>query len=248
MCIVDITCLNDHRRFTEPHPGARHALWLQRAGAFLHRVDGRESYLDSTRGIVLREGEERQVAHPVGTSDVGTEIRLPAELALRLPAGPFVTTTALNLVHRTLIAACRRGVDGFELSDRLHSLIRLVPAPDRVVRRSPAIEVQHRRAVTQVRAALVDGGLLLGLDDLAKLVGYSPHHLSRLFKEVTRMTLTAYRNELRVRAVLEDLYAGEHSLRALAGRYGFADQSHLTRVMRRHVGEPPSLLRSLISA
>jgi AraC-like DNA-binding protein len=53
---------------------------------------------------------------------------------------------------------------------------------------------------------------------------------------------------LRVRAVLSDLQDGAANLRALAAEYGFADQAHLTRVVRRQLGRSPSEVRRLVTA
>lgn len=247
MSLLTIECWNDHRRFTEPHEGPVHAVWFQQTGCFVNRVSGRESLIDPMAGVVLRRGEERQVAHPHGRGDTGTELSLPAELALRLPAGPFPIGPALELARRRLVAACARGIDAFELADRLHALLRLIPDPPHESRRTPATRAEHGRMVTRARLALIDGDVRLGLDDLAALAGYSAHHLSRVFREVTGMTLTAYRNELRVRAVLEDLAAGERSLSALSARHGFADHGHLTRVVRRHLGRTPREIRDQIA-
>jgi AraC-like DNA-binding protein len=69
-----------------------------------------------------------------------------------------------------------------------------------------------------------------------------------VFRAVTGETLTAYRNRLRVRAVLTDVQDGAECLRTLAATYGFADQAHLVRVMRRYVGQPPARLRDALSA
>jgi AraC-like DNA-binding protein len=122
-------------------------------------------------------------------------------------------------------------------------------------RDAPAVEEQwraetihaHRRLVDQAREALVRGRLAVGLEDLADAVGCSPHHLSRVFRRVTGEPLTAYRNRLRVRAVLSDLQDGASSLRVLAAEYGFADQAHLTRVVRRQLGRTPTELRRLVA-
>jgi AraC-like DNA-binding protein len=112
----------------------------------------------------------------------------------------------------------------------------------------PATLIAHRRLVDRALEALLHEGYLTGLDDLATAVGASPHHLSRVFHGVTGTTLTAYRNRLRVRAVLADLQDGAENLRTLAAAYGFADQSHLIRVVRRHLGCTPSELRRLLRA
>jgi len=50
---------------------------------------------------------------------------------------------------------------------------------------------------------------------------------------------------LRARAALERL-AGEDALARLAADTGFADQSHLCRVLRAETGHPPSTLRQAI--
>jgi transcriptional regulator GlxA family with amidase domain len=53
---------------------------------------------------------------------------------------------------------------------------------------------------------------------------------------------------LRVRLALERLGEGERCLARLAADLGFADQAHLSRVMRREVGAAPSHLRPRLSA
>jgi AraC-like DNA-binding protein len=52
---------------------------------------------------------------------------------------------------------------------------------------------------------------------------------------------------LRTRAALEHLAGGEQSLARLAAYLGFADQSHLCRVIRRETGRPPSALRRMLA-
>jgi transcriptional regulator GlxA family with amidase domain len=45
---------------------------------------------------------------------------------------------------------------------------------------------------------------------------------------------------------LERVAAGERSLARIAADLGFADHAHLTRVVRRQAGAPPSNLRELL--
>jgi AraC-like DNA-binding protein len=87
----------------------------------------------------------------------------------------------------------------------------------------------------------------MGLTELARRLYCSPHHLSRVFRRVTGHTITFYRNELRVRAVLEDVSAGATNLRTLAAHYGFADQAHLGRVVRRHWHQSPAGLARILT-
>jgi AraC-like DNA-binding protein len=61
------------------------------------------------------------------------------------------------------------------------------------------------------------------------------------------MTISAYRNHLRVRAALERLADGERSLTSLAADLGFADHAHMARTVRRETGAAPSVLRRLLA-
>jgi AraC-like DNA-binding protein len=86
------------------------------------------------------------------------------------------------------------------------------------------------------------------LHQLARRQSVSSHHLSRVFHACTGKTVSAYRNQLRVREALERLADGERSLTGLASDLGFADHAHLTRTIRREAGAVPSALRRLLTA
>src|SRR5439155_22660460 len=111
----------------------------------------------------------------------------------------------------------------------------------------PATEVAHRRLVRSAKEVLAQGEYALGLGAVAVRLSCSTGHLSRVFRRVTGSSITAYRNRLRVRAVLGDLADGAASLRLLAARYGFADQAHLCRVVQADLGTAPSAARRLLS-
>jgi AraC-like DNA-binding protein len=84
------------------------------------------------------------------------------------------------------------------------------------------------------------------LPDLARELAVSPHHLSRIFSSITGRTISRHRMRLRARAALEQLAGGEPNLARLAADLGFADQSHLCRVLRSETGCTPSALRQLL--
>ena len=75
----------------------------------------------------------------------------------------------------------------------------------------------------------------------------SPHHLSRVFRALTGVTVSRHRMRLRVRAVLERLGGGERDLARLAADAGFADQARLCRVVRAETGTTPSALREALA-
>lgn len=84
---------------------------------------------------------------------------------------------------------------------------------------------------------------LATLAGIAAELDLHPVHVSRMFKRQYGVTLSRYLKQLRLnhatRAVLE---TGE-PLASIAGRHGFADQSHLTREVSRGTGWTPGKLR-----
>lgn len=86
-----------------------------------------------------------------------------------------------------------------------------------------------------------------GLFSLAELLDVSPYQLSRAFPRILGVSLTRYRNRVRVGHALDRLEQGEHRLADLAAELGFSDQAHLTRTVRQHLGHTPTVLRRLLS-
>jgi AraC-like DNA-binding protein len=102
----------------------------------------------------------------------------------------------------------------------------------------------HRDLVEHAKQALAQGlDGKLSLVPLARTVGTSPFHLSRLFHRHTGLTLTAYHLSLRLRAAHQRILEGEPDLTRLALELGFADHSHFTTAFRRALGTTPSELR-----
>jgi AraC-like DNA-binding protein len=252
---LETRCADDQPDWTPPRTERDHRILLARSGAYLRRVNGVVQFVDATDVLVTRPGDEIAMAHPMG-GDTGTVVELHPDVVAGMAADGFRLVPGrrhlddeLDLRHRELLAASRRGMDRFEAVERVLHLVGHLGRPD--VRSGGPRRVEtvaaHQQLVDRAREALVEGRLGVGLVDLAQVVGCSPHHLSRVFHRVTGETLTAYRNCLRVRAVLTDLQDGADNLRALAATYGFADQAHLTRVVRRQLGHSPTELRALVT-
>ncbi|MEU5216562.1 AraC family transcriptional regulator [Streptomyces sp. NPDC020807] len=255
--VHDILCCEDRTGFVGPGRAEGHTVVLTRSGGYLRRIAGEEFFVDASGGYLTRPGDEQRVAHPIGPGDRSTEIRFDSGLfADRFDGTPpsrrFTVTGATDVRHRALLAAARHGADAFELGERLHRLLDDVAASTGHWRADtasrPGAARAHARLVRDACAVLAGGtpGLRLSLEELARAVGASPHHLSRVFRSVTGTTLTRHRNDLRIRGVLHAFEAGEESLRSLAYVYGFADQAHLTRVCRSRTGSAPSALRSAL--
>lgn len=102
------------------------------------------------------------------------------------------------------------------------------------------------RAVQHIRAHFAED---LALADIAAAAQVSPFHLARLFKQATGRTPHQYLIEVRVESARALLTAGANrSLAEVAEAVGFADQSHLTRHMKRLLGVTPGGLRDQIKS
>lgn len=110
----------------------------------------------------------------------------------------------------------------------------------------PAVARRHRTMVAEVCEQLRAIGEPPSLVEIARRVGCSPFHLSRLFKATTGMTLSQYRQTHRVNQVLRRIEQGNQNLGTIAVAVGFADHSHMTRTVTAHLGYTPSQLQALL--
>lgn len=234
------------KAWTPTWVAGRDAVTLIRSGGYWREATGQRLYLDASGGYLSPTGVESRFAgdDPCVTTNIyfttDTHRGILERLGQRRKGWRIRTSQSFDLRHRALVAAAKQRTDEFELSERLAFLLdRLCPV-DGASAPSPA----HQRLVDRTVEALTVGHLTCGLTDLARAVGSSPHHLSRVFRGTTGRTLTDYRNELRVRAVLECVSDGAENLADLAAEYGFADHAHLSRTVRRYTGMPPSAFRS----
>jgi AraC-like DNA-binding protein len=99
-----------------------------------------------------------------------------------------------------------------------------------------------------VRESIVADPAGADFTDLARAVGHSRFHISRVFSRVTGMTLSQFRNRVRLAIALDRLADGHENLAMLSADLGFVDQSHLSRVARASTGERLAELRSRIGA
>jgi AraC-like DNA-binding protein len=114
--------------------------------------------------------------------------------------------------------------------------------------RTPASSSHRDRALVAAARDLItaDHPAAEGLLSLAELLGVSPYRLSRACTRELGVSLTRYRNRVRVARALDRIEAGERSLGVLAADLGFADQAHLCRTVREHLGHTPTAVRRLL--
>jgi AraC-like DNA-binding protein len=250
--IDDVACRHEAGRGHATEHVGGHTLVFVRRGCFVRSAEGTETLLDPTLAYCLNPGDEQRYDHPHAHGDDCTALILDSALVAAiwggdptLPRGQLPTSPEIDLEQRLLLAAARRGADASELAERAVVLTAqtLEQADARRVASGRLSTAAARRALADgVREALA-ADPELSLPELARTLAVSPHHLSRVFQATTGHTISRHRMRLRARTALDRLASGERNLARLAAELGFADQSHLCRVVRSETGRTPSALR-----
>ncbi|WP_433172942.1 helix-turn-helix domain-containing protein [Actinoallomurus sp. CA-150999] len=242
--------------WSEPETPVGHQLMFVRRGVFRARVGGHTLLADPTVAYLGGPAQEQSIAHRVGAEDTCTALVMSESFMVELtegtPVHPSVPVTGdLAVAHRLLSARARRSADSFELAEmtiRLVGRLLATPAPMQQAARRATTAAAQRTLVDAARELLTGDPSTLGLREIAQRLGCSPYHLSRIFRRQTGMTLTGYRNRIRVHLALDAIEAGKSDLADLAAELGFADHAHLTRTVRGECGHTPQALRRLLAA
>jgi AraC-like DNA-binding protein len=241
--VLDVACTHARGRGETSEHADRHAVVFVRRGCFSRVADGEEALLDPTVAYCMNPGEEQRYDHPYSHGDDCTAVFLPPELVAelagdRLPSGPLPVAPAIDLEHRLLL----RSRDGDDIVERALALASAAVRREAPRTRHSRAARAHRAIADSAREALAaDPEASLG--ELAARLAVSPHHLSRVFRSQTGETVSRHRMRLRTRAALDRLAGGERNLARIAADVGFADQSHLCRVVRDETGHTPAALR-----
>ena len=253
--IVDVTCRwhaggRMHERFQT------FGLTLVRRGLFVRHTRQTDQVCDSTVAYFEQPDLEQMVSHPLQVPGHTTVIVLSEEAMARyagdlsMPDRSIPMTPEIHVDHAVLLSDVRAGIDEAELDARLTWLIGgLVETavPGRLTTRRPATARSHQWIVDHVRGVIGANPAALDLPGLAAGLGHTPFHVSRVFRRVTGTTLIQHRNDVRVAAAIDEIAQGQR-LADVAAELGFADQSHLARVLRRSVKVAPGRLRDRLAA
>jgi AraC-like DNA-binding protein len=253
--ISTVTCRDDHTRWSPPEVRDGYNLVLARRGRFRRRADGVEDDIDPTVAYLSGPETEEQFAHPAG-GDVCTWIKMEPQAwsAWTGTAAPpalsaIYVDAQRDLAHRRLLAATRSGDVDYAVAQSLLYLIggvlqQLDTDPEAsqrpASRRERAVVAAAREAILAAHPAAH------ALLPLAASLAISPFRLSRAFTREMGVSLTHYRNRVRVARALDRLEYGENNLALLAADLGFADQGHLCRTVRQHLGHTPTAVRRML--
>jgi AraC-like DNA-binding protein len=176
----------------------------------------------------------------------------PAPELLDVPSAPVGGVDAPTfLLARRLARRLRDGAGALAVEETAAELVgRAISAPAQPSGRRRATR-RDRAELAAAAKALLAARLAepLSLRGLAGELHVSPFHLTRVFRECTGRTLTAYLHDLRLRAAVERLDAEPAApLARVAADLGYCTPSHFTDRFRAAFGAPPSQLRNLMEA
>jgi AraC-like DNA-binding protein len=255
IAIEDVACRHRKGRGVDAEHTDGHRIVFVRRGCFVRSVDGVEELFDPTVGYCMSPGDEERYDHPHDHGDDCTSVRLDAGVVASLwggdpvlPSRPLPISPRIDIEHRLLLQAAGRAADPYETVERAIALTAsaLEQADPRRVAAGRPTTSQARRALAHGAREAMAADSERSVVELARMLAVSPHHLSRVFRAATGHTISRHRMRLRTRAALERLTGGEEDLARLAADLGFADQSHLCRVLRSETGATPSALRRLL--
>jgi AraC-like DNA-binding protein len=87
----------------------------------------------------------------------------------------------------------------------------------------------------------------LSLSNISKSLDIHPSYLSREFsKHFDNLSFGEYIRKLRIEKAIELMKTSPYSLTEIAYLTGFSDQSHFTRIFKKHTGQNPSAYRKKI--
>lgn len=90
----------------------------------------------------------------------------------------------------------------------------------------------------------VDTNLLFSLKEFSNEIGLNPSYVSRKFSEYfDNLNFGEYIRKIRIEKGVELIQSTNYSLTEIAYLTGFSDQSHFTRIFKKHTGKNPSSYR-----
>ncbi len=93
----------------------------------------------------------------------------------------------------------------------------------------------------------IDINLALSLKEISKNLDVHPSYLSREFsKYFDDLSFGEYIRKLRIEKAIQLMHSSEYSLTEIAYLTGFSDQSHFTRIFKKHTGKNPSAFKKSI--
>ena len=266
---MDFRCSVGVEREGPEEPNPTHSIVFVRRGVF-GRTHRRESFVaDPNHILFFNKFEPYRYSHPIPGGDDCTILTIDTTVAADLVAihsardaerieAPFrigyaPCSNRAAWLHYELLGFVHQRVPMLSLEDALSELayeaLRSAYESRERIRQTKSLtfETMRRRyeICESVKVAVNERiAALPSLRELASDVNCSPFYLSRVFHEITGMSLRRYVNRLRASMAAEQLANGKLDLTDLALELGFSDHSHFTNSFRKEWGIPPSRFRA----
>jgi AraC family transcriptional regulator len=232
------------------HPHARFVLVLQGA---ITEVRGGETNTYGPSTLLFRCADEPHSYHVSRTGaaclvvdvDDGWYERARQHAPVLAQSAGFRSGFVVHLAHR-LYGEFRLRDEVSRLAIESIALGVLAEASRRVARageRAMPPWLQRARALVEQHFAEP-----LPLATVAEHVGVHPVHLARTFRRRYHTTFAGYVRQLRVEFARRELAGSAASLSDIAIAAGFCDQSHFSRLFKRHTGLSPAEYRVALHA
>ena len=137
---------------------------------------------------------------------------------------------------------------GYELKvqSEFYMLMYLLVTRYRKTNVDPDVVRHHRKLsrLSDINAYIRDNYTKeLSLESLARIFGYSPSYLSRMFQKYAKTNYKTYLQNLRVEYAYKELTGTDHTISEIALNHGFPNSKAFSREFRKKYGVLPSEFR-----
>ncbi len=253
-------CEGDALRAERCH--SHHVLSVSLDGACQIHDGRRRIIMDPATAVLHRPGSAYRTTHPYGCNDSGISIAFRDDVARDVYTRPRSGAPSVTIAIRPLRLALRQIVLALRQRDGLAvdpvvmdeiALELLAAAVEATTSSSNAVRSRtrddHGHIADAAREYLnAHFREPVRLDEIAREVGASPFHLSRVFRRHMGVALRGYLHRLRLGAAMHALSDTDASITRIALDAGFSSHAHLTALFAREMGVPPSHIRNLLGA
>lgn len=266
---VDVCCRHSASGCSGEERANAHQLIVVRAGVFVKHpafASRRSLVAEPMQALLLNADEPYRISHPANDGDDCTVLELPDASARELMVAlaphtrdeiriPFQVDRApvmpdMRLALHRLRRVGRGAMDVLKQEEQLLALAeRMVRAGYEAHGRSASTRRTDTALLQRVLVERTKELLALApsarwtLARLAREVGSSPYHLTRVFRAHTGSSIHQYLTGLRLALAMRRLERdGEGHLSTIALETGFSSHSHFSATFRRAFGVAPTIL------
>ena len=227
------------------HTHANAYLSFAGTGSYTERIGGAARQCDSSAALLHPAGETHEdVFHGRPVELLRVEVTDPD--LLPLPTWKFAD---VGMRDEGSLYLCRRMLNELQHPDDLSPFVLQALAHEAFAHLARARRAERSPGPAWLRK--VDDFLAetylepMRIADLAGMAGVHPVHLCRTYSRLRGRTIGDRVRELRMQKACSLLAGTDQPIGEIAILCGFADQSHLARLMRRSFGVSPSQYREL---